>query len=54
LQRMKEVANATLDKSRDQALEHEQVMLRKHQRSFDMDEGLRAFAEKRKPRFKGH
>ena len=54
LRRMKEVANATLDKSRDEALQHEQVMLRKHQRSFDMDEGLRAFAEKRKPNFKGH
>jgi len=54
LLRMKEVANASLDKSRDAALLHEQVMLRKHQRSYDMDEGLRAFVDKRKPEFKGY
>ncbi|MBL4606884.1 MAG: enoyl-CoA hydratase/isomerase family protein [Pseudomonadales bacterium] len=53
LRRMKAVANASLDKSRDAALEHEQVMLRKHMRSFDMFEGLKAFAEKRKPLFRG-
>ena len=53
LQRMKEVANASMDKSRDAALEHEQVMLRKHERSFDMAEGLAAFSEKRPPEFQG-
>ena len=53
LQRMKEVANASMDKSRDAALEHEQVMLRKHERSFDMAEGLAAFSEKRVPKFQG-
>jgi len=53
LRRMKEVANQSLDKSRDAALEHEGVMLRHHMRSFDMAEGLRAFSEKRKPEFQG-
>jgi enoyl-CoA hydratase/carnithine racemase len=50
---MKEVANATMDKSRDAALEHEQVLFRKHERSYDMAEGLRAFSEKRAPEFIG-
>lgn len=53
LRRMKEVANASLDKSRDAALEHEQVMFRRHMRSYDMDEGLRAFSERRAPQFQG-
>ena len=50
---MKEVARASADKTRDDALLHEQVMLREHLRSADMQEGLRAFAEKRKPTFAG-
>lgn len=53
LRRMKEVARATADKSRRDALLHEQVMMRAHLRSHDMAEGLRAFAEKREPRFIG-
>jgi len=53
LQRMKIVANETLDKSRDDALEHEQAMLRRHMRSYDMEEGLKAFNEKRTPQFEG-
>jgi len=53
LQRMKLVANGAADKSRDDALFHEMYEFRKHQRSWDMQEGLAAFAEKRKPEFQG-
>ncbi len=53
LRRMKEVARLSSDKSREDALLHEQVMLRQHLRSADMQEGLRAFAEKRTPDFVG-
>ena len=53
LRRMKAVARFTADKSRDDALLHEQAMLREHLRSFDFSEGLQAFGEKRAPRFQG-
>lgn len=53
LRRMKAVARATMDKTQADALLHEQAMLREHLRSADFQEGLRAFAEKRAPRFVG-
>jgi enoyl-CoA hydratase/carnithine racemase len=53
LRRMKAVARFAADKSREDALIHEQVMLREHMRSFDFAEGLQAFGEKRAPRFQG-
>ena len=53
LRRMKEVARASADKTRDDALAHEQVHLRQHLRSHDFHEGLQAFAEKRAPQFTG-
>ena len=53
LRRMKVVARASADKTRSDALLHEQVMLREHLRSADLQEGLLAFAEKRAPQFTG-
>lgn len=54
LRRMKEVANRSLDLSQDAALTDELLNLRDHARSYDMQEGLAAFREKRKPEFKGY
>lgn len=53
LARMKRVAAAAADKALDDALHHELLEFRNHQRSYDMQEGLRAFLDKRQPVFKG-
>src|SRR5471032_2294772 len=53
LRRMKAVARFAADKTRDDALLHEQALLREHMRSFDFAEGLQAFGEKRAPQFQG-
>jgi len=54
LRRMKTVANRSTDQSQQAALTDEMLNLREHSRSYDMQEGLAAFREKRKPIFKGY
>ncbi len=53
LRRMKAVANRSMDQSEYASLTDELLNLRDHLRSYDVQEGLAAFREKRKPQFKG-
>jgi enoyl-CoA hydratase/carnithine racemase len=53
LARMKRVVAGALDKSTTDALRHEVLELRDHKRSWEIQEGLRAFVEKRSPQFRG-
>ena len=53
LRRMKSVANAAMEMSQEGALQLELETLRNHFRSDDLQEGLCAFREKRKPVFMG-
>ena len=54
LRRMKAVSNRSLNVDETAALAEEMLNLRAHMRSWDMREGLTAFAEKRKPKFRGY
>lgn len=54
LRRMKAVANRAMNLDEPAALAEEMVNLRAHMRSWDMQEGLAAFREKRKPQFRGY
>jgi len=54
LSRAKKVANGALDKSAFDALRDERLAARDQFRSFDFQEGISAFIEKRKPVFQGY
>jgi enoyl-CoA hydratase len=54
LKLMKQVANQSLDLAAEAALQIELLTLREYMRSYDLEEGLKAFQEKRKPEFKGY
>jgi enoyl-CoA hydratase len=54
LSRMKELMNNALEQSQNAALKAEATMSQLHSYSFDHKEGLAAFAEKRKPLFRGY
>lgn len=54
LRRMKRMVDDGLEQSRDAALRYELALNAQHAASYDRVEGLAAFAEKRKPQFKGN
>jgi enoyl-CoA hydratase/carnithine racemase len=53
LRRMKALVDDGLEQPRETALRHEILALQVHARSHDMQEGLAAFEQKRKPNFVG-